>query len=59
MKKTISELDIGQLVHGVEGYSRVKVCVHGRKYYAYIGEEEELNIVEVSDDDEDHLDCCN
>lgn len=56
--KTINELEIGQIVHGINGYSRVDRCVHGNKYYAYIGEEHEGGCVEVSDDDENMIECC-
>jgi archaeosine-15-forming tRNA-guanine transglycosylase len=57
---TINQLNDGQLVHGLNGYSRVRKCVHGNKYYAYISEENEdgEDFVEVSDDDEDHISAC-
>ena len=58
----INELEDGQLVHGQNGYSRVKTCVHGNQYYAYIDDinnnDDDENCIEVTDDDDDHIPCC-
>jgi hypothetical protein len=62
-KLTIDNVNVGDVVQGAEGYSRVKECVHGNKYYAFLGDTWEDadtdDIVEVSDDDTHTLECCN
>jgi len=65
--KTIDQLDEGTYVVGINGISKVATCVHGNKYYAYQCADEadaammhvdlpEV-IIEVSDDDGNHLPC--
>ena len=64
----INELDIGDYVTNTEGeYSQVRECFHGKKYYAYIGFEEDFDriskldspVYSPSDLDEDLIsDCC-
>lgn len=63
---TIDELHEGAIVEGHEGYSRVKKCVHGNYYYAYMGIDmmeagidNNTPVVCVSDDCNYRLDCCN
>jgi len=62
---TISEMTEGQIVQGQNGYSRVKTCVHGNLYYAYMGQDmmdagvsDADDVALVSDDDTHELECC-
>ena len=62
---TIAEMTEGQIVQGQAGYSRVKKCVHGNLYYAYMGHDmmeagvsDSDNVALVSDDDTYALKCC-
>jgi hypothetical protein len=60
---TIGDVDVGTTVQGEEGYSLVKECVHGNKFYAFLGvdfdDADTDDIVAVSDDDTYTLNCCN
>lgn len=62
--KKITELEVGTLVTNGEGeVAKVTECVHGNKYYAYMGcpeDVEELGeVVEVGDWDEVSVEeCC-
>jgi hypothetical protein len=64
--KTISEISVGTIVEGQSGYSKVTECVHGNKFYSYLGRDmmdagidDDTNVVCVSDDDTHQIDCCN
>lgn len=61
----IKNIDVGNYVHGEYGYSRVNLCVHGRKFYSWVDANEivehdidEISIIEVDDMDENHIPCC-
>ena len=59
----IDDVEEGQIVEGELGYSIVKTCIHGKKYYAnrhdyQPTEAESRQIPWVIDDDEDHIPCC-
>ena len=67
--KKINELEIGTLVTDGSDYAKVKACVHGNLFYAFIGSasdaeqtysEDKINsAVEVSDWDEVSVEeCC-
>lgn len=58
--KTIDELEVGTIVHGAYGYSRIEKCVHGNQYYAYIGSDYDgqEDVIDVCDDGESHIECC-
>lgn len=63
MKKTITMVDVGDVVRGNNGISTVKLCVHGEKYYAYLCDEksDDYNVdtvIDVSDDDINYIPCC-
>ena len=56
---SLASLDVGTIVEGTEGISRVVVCVHGNKYYAWMGydaddaglsETQRTEVVSVTDD---------
>ena len=58
----INDLNVGDyVINGTDGgYAQVRECVHGNRYYAYIGEDQEdINTdVIVYDTDEDYVPCC-
>ena len=62
--KTIKDLELGQYVHGSEGYAVVRGCVHGKKYYGYAEDDHctadgcWVEAVEVVDMDEDYVSAC-
>ena len=56
---TIEDLEVGTVVDGI-GFSVVAKCVHGTKYYKYLGAtvSSDVETVLVCDDDEHRITCC-
>lgn len=59
----IDSIEEGTIVEGELGFSIVKRCIHGKKYYANMNdynpsEDEGRMIPWVVDDDEDMIPCC-
>ena len=58
----INDLNVGDyVINGIDvGYAQVKECVHGKRYYAYVDDnQEDINPdVMAYDTDEDYIPCC-